>query len=91
MSSGKKDLCRICGSPIKTILDLGSTPLANSLVSSKDSCEENYELQLQHCNTCKNFQLSRCLDNMTLYSEYLYQTPNSVMLKSIAKTSYPFY
>ncbi|MEC8085983.1 MAG: methyltransferase domain-containing protein [Pseudomonadota bacterium] len=80
MSNRKKDLCRICGSPIKTILDLGSTPLANSLVSSKDSCEENYELQLQHCNTCKNFQLSRCLDNMTLYSEYLYQTPNSVML-----------
>ena len=80
MSDPKKNFCRICGSKIKTILNLGNTPLANSLVSSMNSYEEKYELHLQHCEVCKNFQLSKCLDNTTLYREYLYETPNSIML-----------
>tara|TARA_B100000900_G_scaffold302699_1_gene261249 strand:- start:2178 stop:3404 length:1227 start_codon:yes stop_codon:yes gene_type:complete len=80
MMDNSENYCRICGSTIKTILDLGNTPLANSLISSRVVHEEKYELHLQYCKECKNFQLSKCLDNTTLYKEYLYQTPDSIML-----------
>ena len=71
--------CRICGNIADTILDLGRTPLANSLVD-KETKEDTYELKLQYCENCGNFQLSQCIDNELLYSNYLYQTPNSELL-----------
>ena len=73
--------CRICGNIADTILDLGRTPLANSLVD-KETKEDTYELKLQYCENCGNFQLSQCIDNELLYSNYLYQTPNSELLRS---------
>jgi novobiocin biosynthesis protein NovU len=72
--------CRICESPTVEILDLGESPPANSLVTTRDAAQKSYPLVLEWCDACGNVQLRDCLPADELYSDYLYVTPRSQML-----------
>ena len=74
--------CRVCENLTKTVLDLGSTPPANSLLSSPNEVIKSHPLVLEYCNSCCNLQLRDCLDSDDLYKYYFYVTPNSKTLES---------
>jgi SAM-dependent methyltransferase len=68
-------ICRSCGEPrLLPILDLGSTPLANALLTNKDlkTLEAHYPLALVFCPTCTLVQLTETVPPEKLFSEYLY-------------------
>jgi len=72
--------CRICGARTEEILNLGSTPPANSITTSADVVLTAYPLVLEFCENCANLQLRDCLASDDLYRNYLYVTPRSEML-----------
>lgn len=74
--------CRICNNSTYTILDLGSTPPANSFMSSIEGEIENFPLVLEYCLSCSNLQLRDCLNSDDLYKNYYYVTPKSQTLDS---------
>lgn len=74
--------CRICGSSTETILDLGSSPPANSLLASPTDYARPFPLVLEHCGRCQNLQLRDCLTAADLYRDYLYVTPDSPQLQA---------
>jgi len=74
--------CRICTAQTETILDLGSSPPANSLLSTPADHLDSYPLVLEHCATCGNVQLRDCLGAAELYQNYLYVTPDSPQLQA---------
>ena len=74
--------CRICGSKDLTkYLDLGTMPLANSLLDEKDiDAKENmFPLEVLYCSNCSLSQLSIVVDPRILFSNYVYRS-------SISKT-----
>lgn len=74
--------CRICSNSTKTVLDLGSTPPANSLLFSAEDNIQAHPLVLEYCGSCGNLQLRDCLDIDLLYKHYYYVTPKSKTLES---------
>ena len=76
--------CRVClGNSVVDVLDLGETPLANSLLSERRNSRHPdgvFPLALEFCEACKNLQLSVCVDSELLYRNYNYVTPSSAML-----------
>ena len=74
--------CRICGSSTETVLDLGVSPPANSLLTSPNEYARPFPLVLEHCGQCENLQLRDCLAAADLYRDYLYVTPDSPQLES---------
>ncbi len=71
--------CRLCGGTTKTLLDLGSMPPANWLMTSHVQAIREFPLVLEKCD-CGNFQLGYCLDAEDLYTHYNYATPKSPSL-----------
>lgn len=74
--------CKICGYALNSALDLGKTPLANSLVPNNSVSSQMFDLHLLRCGNCKNMQLSEFISADILYENYLYATPDSTMLSS---------
>ena len=72
--------CRICAALTYEILDLGKTPPANALLESPLSDQQSSPLVLEFCNNCNNVQLRDCMSSIELYRNYLYVTPESIML-----------
>ena len=67
--------CRICKShEIKTFFDLGSQPLANSLLNSSDTNENVYPLSLSFCKYCALVQLNQTIKPEILFSNYIWVT-----------------
>lgn len=65
--------CRICGSGLLfPVLDLGSQPLANSLVASPSAPFPSFPLETVGCAGCGVVQLSGTVDPRLLFDEYLY-------------------
>jgi len=67
--------CRSCGSPsLETVLSLGVTPLANSLLTKEDLArpEPTFPLDLAFCPTCSLVQITETVPPETLFREYLY-------------------
>lgn len=67
--------CRSCGAgDLKTILSLGRTPLANSLLKAHqlDETEEMYPLDLVFCAGCALVQITETVPPEKLFREYLY-------------------
>jgi SAM-dependent methyltransferase len=67
--------CRSCGAEgLTTILSLGRTPLANSLLSTEqlEAPEETYPLDLVFCPACTLVQISETVPPEKLFREYLY-------------------
>jgi SAM-dependent methyltransferase len=69
------DRCRGCSSThLESILALGDTPLANSLLSAAelDKPEPQYPLDLVFCPTCSLVQITATVPPELLFREYLY-------------------
>lgn len=69
--------CRICNSPdLVKYLDLGATPLANSLLEEKDldETEGRFPLEVLYCSNCSLSQLSIVVDPKILFSNYVYRS-----------------
>jgi SAM-dependent methyltransferase len=67
--------CRSCGSPsLETVLSLGVTPLANSLLTKDDldHPEPVFPLDLAFCPTCSLVQITETVPPETLFRDYLY-------------------
>lgn len=75
-------VCRICNNATKTVLDLGATPPANSLLNNPNDKIKFHPLVLEYCGSCGNLQLRDCLSSDDLYKHYFYVTPKSKMLDS---------
>lgn len=76
--------CRICGSEVRSVLNLGETPLANELLGTKEELvtQHRYPLDFCFCDACKLGQLSVAVPGDILYSRYLYETPKSSSLET---------
>jgi SAM-dependent methyltransferase len=67
--------CRSCGAPeLAHILSLGSTPLANALLSADQlkQPEPNFPLDLVLCTRCSLVQITETVPAEQLFGEYLY-------------------
>src|SRR3989344_5671653 len=81
--------CRVCKSPnIKTFFDLGSQPLANSLLKSSDEPEKLYPLSLSFCGNCSLVQLNQTVDPKELFSNYIWVTGTSKTANKFAEQFY---
>lgn len=71
--------CRLCNSPVREIIDLGSSAPANNFDNtfSIEGSNQTFPLILDFCDSCKNLQLRHCLGEDLLYSDYSYITPHS--------------
>ena len=68
-------LCRSCSADkLISILDLGTTPLANGLLSRSDLAkpEKRYPLKLVFCPDCALVQITETVPPEQLFSEYVY-------------------
>ena len=76
----EKSTCICCDSSnLKTILDFGKQPLANSY---HDGVElEEYPLALNLCMNCYHLQLSHIVHPDELFKDYMYLSGTSVTLK----------
>jgi SAM-dependent methyltransferase len=69
------DKCRVCGTThLESILPLGETPLANSLLTTDDlqRPEPTYPLDVVFCPTCSLVQITVTVPPEVLFREYLY-------------------
>ncbi|MGI9623338.1 MAG: methyltransferase domain-containing protein [Acidimicrobiales bacterium] len=66
--------CRHCGSTLEvTVIDLGSTPLANDYVDPASELEQDsYELHARLCTTCNLVQVCDAVTPERLFSDYAY-------------------
>ena len=67
--------CRSCGRPeLEMVLSLGSTPLANALITAEqlDQPESTYPLDLAFCPRCTLVQITETVPPEELFREYLY-------------------
>lgn len=66
--------CRICGSQkLKKWADLGTQPLANSLLATSDQPYDTYPLEVFVCEDCTLSQLSVVVDPEKMFTSYLWQ------------------
>ena len=75
MSAGRQPSCRSCASAaLITILSLGRTPLANSLLAAEqlDRPEPTYPLELVFCPACALAQITETIPPERLFREYVY-------------------
>ena len=74
--------CRVCGSPdLQKYLDLGSAPLANSLLSSLEQVSNTYPIEVMLCLECSLSQLSIVVEPKVMYSNYYYYSSISDTFK----------
>lgn len=67
--------CRACGSPdTAPVLSLGTTPLANALLTDAQLAEPEarYPLDVAFCRTCSLVQLTETVPPERMFGEYLY-------------------
>ena len=79
--------CRSCGGELEVVLDLGLTPLANSLLRSEqlEKPEPRFPLRLAACPGCALAQLVETVPPEALFSEYPYFSSFSdTMVRSAA-------
>ena len=72
----EKKECRVCDSPLVTILDFGNQPLANDF-HQKDHILDTYPLCLKVCTTCFHLQLSHVVNPIILFRDYIYVSGTS--------------
>ena len=65
--------CVACGSnKLKSVLDLGKQPLANSYKLNKEDFQEEYPLAINRCEECYHVQLTHAVHPELLFGDYLY-------------------
>ncbi len=68
-------LCRACGRPgMNVVLDLGSMPLANALLTAEqlDAPEPTFPLAVAFCPGCSLLQLTESVPPEMLFRDYVY-------------------
>jgi SAM-dependent methyltransferase len=68
-------VCRACGAPlVRTFVDLGNTPLANSYLTAEalDAPEPRYPLHARVCDHCLLVQLEAVTDARQIFDDYAY-------------------
>ncbi|NIU02403.1 MAG: hypothetical protein GWN01_16330, partial [Nitrosopumilaceae archaeon] len=76
----KRPDCRVCGSTLLSrFLSLGSSPLANSFLKSKEEFvnEQQYPLDVYFCEQCSLVQLLDVINPEVLFRNYIYVTSTS--------------
>lgn len=74
-SSGKVDTgCRFCGGPLHEFLDLGMSPLCQTIITEaqRNQMEPFYPLRLHVCPACHLVQLQEYVAPENIFSEYAY-------------------
>ena len=71
-----RESCRLCGGPLRRVLDLGPSALANEywpreLVAS-GAKQDEFPIILGQCVSCEHVQLMTVVDPSRLYSNYSY-------------------
>lgn len=79
--------CLACGNTqLKTILDLGDQPLANSYrCLTADDHEDFFKLGINLCTSCFHLQQVEFVDPDLMYKNYLYVSGTSVTYRSYLK------
>src|SRR5712671_5765689 len=75
MNTSQITRCRSCAADsLVTILSLGSTPLANSLLTATqlEEPEASYPLELAFCPNCTLVQITETVPPEKLFREYFY-------------------
>jgi SAM-dependent methyltransferase len=75
MSNTQSFMCRSCGATeLRPVLDLGSTPLANALLTAAQLTkpEAVYPLELVFCSACTLVQITETIPPEQLFREYFY-------------------
>lgn len=81
ISCVENKVCFCCGNDnLKTILDLGSQPLANNYHNNL-TFQENYPLKLNLCDNCFHLQLSHTVNPDLMFRHYLYVSGTTQTLK----------
>jgi SAM-dependent methyltransferase len=83
-----KATCRSCGgTPLRPVVSLGSTPLANALLTASALAEPEprYPLDLVFCPACALVQIVETIAPEKLFSEYLYFSSFSDTMVSEAR------
>jgi len=70
---------------LRTILDLGLQPLANSYCKSLEEKEQKFPLKLNLCLNCFHLQLSHKVDPNLMFKNYLYVSGTTNTLKEYFK------
>ena len=82
--------CRSCGvSPLESVLDLGTTPLANALVTEAqlDQPERRFPLELAICKGCSLVQILETVPPETMFRNYPYFSSMSDTMLEHARAS----
>ena len=72
--------CRLCDKKkLSTVINLNSTPLANSFLNKKklNFKEKYYPLKVNFCLNCNHLQLSHIVNAKNMFDNYLYLTNTS--------------
>ena len=89
MNSSAIKTCRLCGSPsIKSILDLGDQPPANSLRSDLKEELEKIPLIVSRCSSCTTVQLTETVEPELLFRNYVWVTGTSNTTLEYSKKFY---
>ena len=75
MSNTQSPTCRSCSAAdLRTVLDLGRTPLANALLTAEQLSEPEavYPLELVFCPACTLVQITETVPPEQLFREYFY-------------------
>jgi SAM-dependent methyltransferase len=81
-------MCRGCGSVLDDVMvDLGSSPLANSYIPMADALQPEVSVPLTVfvCCRCRLVQLHHAVDRAEIFSDYAYQSSWSSMFVEHAK------
>lgn len=86
--TGRPFACRSCGQGnVQTILDMGSTPLANALLTADQlgKPEPSFPLRLVFCPACSLVQIDETVPPEQLFAHYLYLSSFSETMLRHAK------
>jgi len=80
-------ICRVCeSSDLRPFFDLGSQPLANSLLDAPNAPETVYPLALTRCAQCGLVQLTHTVAPEILFTNYVWVTGTSSLAHEYAET-----
>ena len=80
--AGYKSECRCCGNiHLEKVISLGTSPMANNLLDSKEETFEEFPLQMDYCSTCHNSQLSYVVPADKMFDNYLYVSSTSASFR----------
>jgi SAM-dependent methyltransferase len=82
--------CRSCGAaPLESLLDLGTTPLANALLTEAqlDEPEPRFPLELGICKACSLVQILESVPPERMFRNYLYFSSTSETMLRHAESS----